>query len=105
MKKTMTKTSKLLLLLTLSFILCSCIGWQNRTIQQGNIITEEKVSLLKVGMDKVEVVTIMGTPILTNTFDSTRLNYVYTLHKGHSFLIKKKLVLHFVGNRLTNIEL
>lgn len=49
------------------------------TVQQGNVITQEMVDQLKPGMTRSQVAFIMGEPILRNTFDDTRWDYVYSI--------------------------
>ena len=49
------------------------------TVQQGNVITQEMVDKLKPGMTRSQVAYIMGEPILRNTFDDTRWDYVYSI--------------------------
>ena len=49
------------------------------TIQQGNVITQEMVDQLKPGMTRSQVAYIMGEPILRNTFNENRWDYIYTV--------------------------
>lgn len=49
------------------------------TVQQGNVITQEMVDQLKPGMTRSQVAFIMGEPILRNTFDPNRWDYIYTV--------------------------
>lgn len=49
------------------------------SVQQGNVITQEMIDKLKPGMTRSQVAYIMGEPILRNTFDETRWDYVYTI--------------------------
>jgi outer membrane protein assembly factor BamE len=49
------------------------------TVQQGNVITQEMVDKLKPGMTRSQVAYIMGEPILRNTFNENRWDYIYTV--------------------------
>lgn len=49
------------------------------TVQQGNVITQEMVDQLKPGMTRSQVAFIMGEPILRNTFNEDRWDYVYSV--------------------------
>lgn len=49
------------------------------TVQQGNVITQEMVDQLKPGMTRSQVAFIMGEPILRNTFNENRWDYIYTV--------------------------
>jgi len=46
-------------------------------IQQGNYISQEVVSQLKLGMSKEQVRFILGTPLVTDIFHADRWDYVY----------------------------
>lgn len=49
------------------------------SVQQGNVITQEMVDKLKPGMTRSQVAYIMGEPILRNTFNESRWDYIYTI--------------------------
>ncbi|HEX4878437.1 MAG TPA: outer membrane protein assembly factor BamE [Limnobacter sp.] len=51
-------------------------------IQQGNFVTEQEVSRLRVGMNKDQVRFIMGTPLLNDAFHENRWDYVYRLTRA-----------------------
>lgn len=46
-------------------------------IQQGNIIKQEMVDKLKAGMSKSQVQFVMGTPLIVDSFNQTRWDYIY----------------------------
>lgn len=75
-------------------------------IQQGNVVTQQMVAQLKLGMDKKKVRFVMGTPIIQDTFHSNRWDYVYTFHEGGGSDDERRLitvVFNEAGN-LTNLE-
>ena len=47
------------------------------TVHQGNIVNQEMVSKLKIGMTMTQVQYILGTPLTTDTFDNSRWDYFY----------------------------
>lgn len=51
-------------------------------IQQGNVVTQEMVAQLRLGMNKKKVRFVMGTPIIQDTFHASRWDYIYTFHEG-----------------------
>lgn len=51
-------------------------------VQQGNVVTQEMVAQLRLGMNKKKVRFVMGTPIIQDTFHSSRWDYIYTFHEG-----------------------
>lgn len=74
-------------------------------IGQGNIINEDMIAKLKPGMTKHQVLYVMGSPMIQDTFAPDRWDYYYSLVKGKSAEIKKKhLVLYFKGEELIKID-
>lgn len=72
-------------------------------VQQGNIITQESVQQLKVGMTREQVVEIMGEPVMINTFDTRCWDYVYTDVSRRKSFVKNKVTLIFEQNRVVKI--
>jgi len=71
-------------------------------IEQGNIITPEMVNKLHTGMTEEQVKNIMGTPMLLNTFDNNRIDYVYTYRPAYDKTTEKNVTLIFRNHRLQN---
>lgn len=96
---------KKIALLTLVFALSGCSLFQIKKIdiQQGNIITPHMISQLHPGMTKAQVIDLLGTPILLNTFNDNREDYVYTYKPGHGDMTEKNMILIFRNNRLSQI--
>lgn len=86
---------KFFILLTFGLVLSGCGLVRKMDIQQGNILTQERVSQLRTGMTKPQVQAIMGTPVLLNTFNDGRIDYVYTYQPGNGSMTEKHLVLYF----------
>jgi len=61
-------------------------------IQQGNVVTQQMVAQLRLGMDKRKVRFVMGTPIIRDTFHANRWDYIYTFHKGGSSADERRLI-------------
>ncbi len=51
-------------------------------IQQGNVITQDMVNQLRLGMTKRQVQFILGAPLLTDPFHAQRWDYVYLYNPG-----------------------
>lgn len=71
--------------------------------QQGNLVTERMIELLKPGMNREQVVFIMGQPILKNSFDSDRWDYIYTFAPRSQTPEKRYLTLYFEEGLLTRL--
>jgi outer membrane protein assembly factor BamE len=74
------------------------------TVQQGNLITEEIVDRLELGMSRTQVRYLLGPPLLTDMFHSDRWDYPYTIRRGHRPPEERKLTLYFDGDALVRIQ-
>ena len=69
-----------LIALTLSLpLICACAlpGLYTPAIIQGNIVDADKVQQLELGMDANQVLFLLGTPLLRDTFNPERWDYLY----------------------------
>ena len=73
-------------------------------IQQGNVVTQNMLAQLEVGMNKEKVQFIMGTPIIMDTFNSHRWDYIFTYDRKREFLSKRTITLYFEGDSLSTIK-
>jgi len=73
-------------------------------INQGNIIDQEMVNLLRPNMTKRQVIYIMGSPLLIGSFNTNRWDYVHSEQKGHDDRIQQRVALFFEGDRLIHLE-
>ncbi len=73
-------------------------------IQQGNVITQDMLAKLKLGMEKKKVRYIMGTPIIIDTFNNDRWDYIYTYQNGREQREQRRVTLFFKDDRLVRID-
>lgn len=73
-------------------------------IQQGNVITREMVNQLRPGMTRAQVQYVMGTPLIEDTFNSNRWDYIYSLQPGGKSREQKTVTLFFVNDQLHSIQ-
>ena len=73
-------------------------------IQQGNVVTRSMVDQLEIGMEKRKVRFIMGTPLLVDSFNPDRWDYLYVLRPGSRPAVTQRVSVHFVDDRLDRIE-
>jgi len=74
-------------------------------IQQGNIIRQEMLNKLKPGMRKRQVKFIMGSPMINDTFHTSRWDYLYRVHRSGSEPKKTtRVTLFFEGDALMRVE-
>ena len=73
-------------------------------IRQGNYVTEEMRSQLKLGMTRAQVRFVMGTPMLSDVFHANRWDYVYRFVHGGELVEQQRLTLYFDGDNLSRID-
>lgn len=71
---------------------------------QGNVITSEQLSAIKVGMSKATVKDILGTPLLSSVFHADRWDYVFTLKRQGVEPQVRRVAVFFKGDTLTKVE-
>jgi outer membrane protein assembly factor BamE len=81
-----------------------CVRVYVPDVQQGNVITQEMVNQLKVGMNRRQVQFILGTPLIMDPFHQDRWDYYYSLKRGKKYRAKRTLSLFFKGDELTEIR-
>jgi outer membrane protein assembly factor BamE len=72
-------------------------------IPQGNIITQELVDQLRPGLSKRQVTFILGTPLIRDTFDQDRWDYVYSFQPGGGERVQEKLTVYFENDQLVRL--
>lgn len=71
-------------------------------IPQGNIITQDMVDQLRPGLTKRQVNFILGTPLIRDTFDQDRWDYVYSYQPGGGERVQERLVVFFEDGALVS---
>lgn len=74
---------------------CSVPGVYKVDIQQGNVITQDMVNQLRPGMTEQQVRFIMGTPLIIDTFNPHRWDYLYSMEPGRQQRRQERLSLIF----------
>ena len=73
-------------------------------VPQGNIVTQEMVNQLKPGMNKRQVLFVMGTPMLTDTFHPERWDYLYRIKPGGKPAEQFRVTLYFQDEVLAGFD-
>ena len=71
-----------ILILAAATTMSGCIRPYKLDIQQGNVITQELVEQVQIGMTRREVQYILGTPLVTDPFHADRWDYFYAFKPG-----------------------
>ncbi len=86
---------------------CSFVGFPGVyriNVEQGNIIDQQKVDQLKIGMSRRQVRFILGTPMVEDSFNPDRWDYVHTIRNGKNSIVDERLSVFFEGDNLARIE-
>ena len=68
-------------------------------VQQGNVVTQEMVDTLRPGMTQNQVRYVLGTPLVTDSFNNNRWDYIYRNQSGETGVItQKRLTVLFDAN-------
>lgn len=90
--------------LILSLTHCASYDFSRRVIQQGNLLSAEKINRLKTGMSKNDVATLMGSSLLNPPFAQDRWDYAFTWRKANGPTTVRHLVIYFKQDRVVRIE-
>jgi outer membrane protein assembly factor BamE len=80
---------------------CGLIYKQN--IQQGSAIEQEDLDELYEGMNKRQVLFVLGTPSVMDPFNQDRWDYVQTFSRRGNKMVKRTVTLKFENDLLTDI--
>ena len=86
---------------------CSFVGFPGVykiDVEQGNIVTQEMADQLKPEMSRRQVRFIMGTPLVEDTFDQSRWDYLYVKRNGINVLSESRLTVIFEGDSLVTVK-
>ena len=74
-------------------------------IQQGNLLEDEDVERIEVGMTRSQVQFVLGTPMIADSFHRDRWDYAYYLTRGRSKDVDRRwIVVYFENDRVSRIE-
>lgn len=99
--------SIILLVLIISLAACSTLrfpGVHRITVQQGNVITQQMIDKLKPGMTQSQVRFVLGNPVVDDSLDAARWDYIYSIAIRGGEPIRKILTLYFVDERLSHFS-
>lgn len=85
-------------------ILSNLPGIYTIDIEQGNMIDQAMVDQLRPNMSKRQVLYIMGSPMLTDTFHEQRWDYLYSDQPGGEARMQKRISLYFNGDNLAGVQ-
>lgn len=93
-----------LIVTLLALLLTGCSQFVfKQDIQQGNVIDEDDVSELSIGMTKRQVSVLLGTPSVRSPFHHDRWDYFYSFSRGGAAPEQHLMTLRFEDDRLAEI--
>ncbi|MCW8125779.1 outer membrane protein assembly factor BamE [Microbulbifer halophilus] len=101
----MPSSLRILAVVGLSALLGACSlfkfpGVHRIEVQQGNIVTQEMVDQLKPGMTRRQVRFVLGTPLIEDTFNPNRWDYINRVRDPENEVTQKRFSVYFNGDIL-----
>lgn len=88
----------------LSFGGCSSLSPYKMEIRQGNYISPEMRNKIKVGMSRQQVVSVLGSPLVSDVFHANRWDYIYRFEEKGRLAEQQRLTLYFDGDFVKRID-
>ncbi len=89
--------------LLMSLMLSACV--YSIDIQQGNFLDSKDIDRVAVGMTRVQVRSLLGTPMISDPFEGARWDYVYYLKRNRSNKVEQShFIVFFEGDKVSRIE-
>ena len=74
-------------------------------IQQGNYLDQAAVDQVKAGMTRSQVRYLLGTPMVADSFNKERWDYIYYLKKGRTRHIdSRRVTVYFDGDKVAKLD-
>ena len=83
---------------------CNNLGVHRIDIQQGNLVTQENVEKVKVGMSRNEVRLALGTPLLRDPFRADRWDYYFSISQAGGATEQRKVTVAFDADKVTKVD-
>jgi len=92
-----------LLIAVAALALAACV--YRIDIQQGNLLDEEDINQVDLGMTRSQVQFLLGTPMVSDSFHRDRWDYAYYYRRGRSPDADRRwVVVYFENDRVQRIE-
>ncbi len=94
---------RLLLASAVTLLASACVYRIN--IQQGNYLDQAAVDQVKSGMTRSQVRYLLGTPLVADSFNKERWDYIYYLKKGRSRHVdSRRVTVYFDGEKVAKLD-
>jgi len=97
------KQRRIVLALTASTLLGACA--YRMDIQQGNHLDADTVAQVQEGMTRKQVRFLLGTPMIPDSFDKERWDYLYYFKRGRWRTPQQRhLIVYFGNDKVTKFD-
>lgn len=83
---------------------CSFPGVYKINVQQGNIVTEDMLAKLRVGMTRKQVHFVLGNPVVENLFDDQQENFIYSYQKAGGDTLQQHVTIFYENGLYSGYE-
>jgi outer membrane protein assembly factor BamE len=74
-------------------------------IQQGNFLKQADVDQVQAGMTRSQVRYLLGTPMVADSFNKERWDYIYYLKKGRTRHVdSRRVTVYFDGDKVARLD-
>ncbi len=99
----MQKLRALILIAALLTVVSGCVFRAN--ISQGNLIEQDDIDQIDVGMTRKQIRFLLGTPMIDDPFHRDRWDYIYYLKIGRKDTVAKRWVsVMFADDKVSEIR-
>lgn len=97
--------NKLILIVSLLMLALASGCVYRQTISQGNLIKQEDLDQVEVGMTRNQIRFLLGTPMVDDPFHANRWDYVYYLKVGRKDAVAQRWVsIFFADDKVSEIR-
>jgi outer membrane protein assembly factor BamE len=72
-------------------------------IQQGNVLSDERIAQITPGMSETEVQYLLGTPMLNDIFHTNRWDYIFYDKPGYKEAKREHVAIYFDNGRVARV--
>ncbi len=98
----MRKILSLTVIVTTLLLVSGCV--YQAALSQGNLLEQEDVDQVTLGMTRGQIRFLLGTPMIDDPFHENRWDYVYYLRVGRDKAIFKRWIsIYFVNDNVSEV--
>ncbi len=98
----MRKNLSLTVIVTMLLLASGCV--YQASLSQGNLLEQEDVDQVTLGMTRGQIRFLLGTPMIDDPFHEDRWDYVYYLRVGRDKAIFKRWIsIYFVNDNVSEV--